>query len=869
MKENGVHWLVFPSQMDALKGLIMKKILFLLYILLLGTTVVRAQRVSRDFRNVTMPTALQQLGGMTHRYTINFIYNDLEDFHVTASIRGETIPEAIRHLIGFYPISMTMVGDSIINVECSQKTVLRYKGRVVDDKGEPAEYANVVLLSPADSSFLAGGVSNESGYFVIPCNARRVIAKVTYVGYKSKLWTAASPDLGTIRLQADRYTLKGVTVKTQRPQYRAAKGGMTIDVEHSVLSKMGTAVDVLGQLPRVTASGSDIKVFAKGTPLIYINNKKVTDNRELTELKSENIKNVDVITAPGSQYDATVKSVIRIRTRKPAGEGWSVRNDANAKYNTMWAGYDQATIKYRIKGLELSNTSFLYSQVFKENIDAGYTLMPKDNIINIDQHFNDAFRQNVLSQTFRLSYDFNANNSIGGSYSFYKTLSNNMDANSNQTVTRNSAYEGSILQSQRQHRDVGPRNEANLYYTGKLGNWSIDFNASYLHMKYMLSQQSTENSTELGNRDVASNGGQRSDLWAGKLVVTYPVGKGTLSFGSEYTHTKSVGFYVNNENYVPASSTKLCEANIAGFADFSLPFGHYELNAGLRYEHVTTDYYSFGKREQEPSRRYGNIFPNLSLSWDKNLWSWQLSYTMKTSRPGYNNLRNFMQYDSRYLYEGGNPYLRPEYTHNVELSFEHKWLSASVDYDYVHKPMLHTFGLYDNQEIAYFSVHNMGHYQMLSAAVTASPTFSWYQPSWAIDYSQLFFREPTSLCSRHPSFTFELRNSLVFPHGWMAGIDFYGYTDSYKPMRRTAGLVTVDARLRKSFFQDRLVFLLQASDLTKSNRERWTYYGTDVISRKDANNFTRNISLTVTYNFNATRSRYKGTGAGNEEKKRL
>ena len=149
-------------------------------------------------------------------------------------------------------------------------------------------------------------------------------------------------------------------------------------------------------------------MFAKGTPLIYINNKKVTDNRELTELKSENIKNVDVITAPGSQYDATVKSVIRIRTRKPAGEGWSVRNDANAKYNTMWAGYDQATIKYRIKGLELSNTSFLYSQVFKENINAGYTLMPKDNIINIDQHFNDAFRQNVLSQTFRLSYDSRA-----------------------------------------------------------------------------------------------------------------------------------------------------------------------------------------------------------------------------------------------------------------------------------------------------------------------------------------------------------------------------------------------------------------------------------------------------------------------------
>ena len=197
-------------------------------------------------------------------------------------------------------------------------------------------------------------------------------------------------------------------------------------------------------------------------------------------------------------------------------------------------------------------------------------------------------------------------------------------------------------------------------------------------MKYMLSQQSTENSTELGNRDVASNGGQRSDLWAGKLAVTHPVGKGTLSFGSEYTHTKNVGFYVNSANYIPVSSTKLYEANIAGFADFSLPFGHYELDTGLRYEHVTSDYYSFGKWVPEPSRRYGNLFPNFSLLWNKDLWSWQLSYTMKTSRPSYNNLRNFMQYDSRYLYEGGNPYLRPEYTHNVELSFEHKPLACTT-----------------------------------------------------------------------------------------------------------------------------------------------------------------------------------------------
>ena len=115
----------------------MRKIYLFLYILLLGAVQVHAQRVSRDFRNVTMPTALQQLGGMTHSYTINFIYNDLEDFRVTASVKSETIPEAIRHLIGFYPISMTMVGDSIINVECSQRSEERRVGKECRSRWSP------------------------------------------------------------------------------------------------------------------------------------------------------------------------------------------------------------------------------------------------------------------------------------------------------------------------------------------------------------------------------------------------------------------------------------------------------------------------------------------------------------------------------------------------------------------------------------------------------------------------------------------------------------------------------------------------------------------------------------------------------------
>ena len=99
---------------------------------------------------------------------------------------------------------------------------------------------------------------------------------------------------------------------------------MLIDIQHSDLSKVGDAVDVLRQLPCINVSSTDvISVYGKGTPIIYINNKQVRDSRELQRLKSDAIKNVEIITSPSARYDATVSSVIRIRTVKKQGEGMS------------------------------------------------------------------------------------------------------------------------------------------------------------------------------------------------------------------------------------------------------------------------------------------------------------------------------------------------------------------------------------------------------------------------------------------------------------------------------------------------------------------------------------------------------------------
>ena len=72
-----------------------------------------AQRITRQYNNVSFSAALKDLNARQHKYTINFVYDELEDFKVTKSIRNSNVPNAIMQLIGFYPIRMTQVENNM------------------------------------------------------------------------------------------------------------------------------------------------------------------------------------------------------------------------------------------------------------------------------------------------------------------------------------------------------------------------------------------------------------------------------------------------------------------------------------------------------------------------------------------------------------------------------------------------------------------------------------------------------------------------------------------------------------------------------------------------------------------------------------
>ena len=844
--------------------------LSLLILSLSVATAVQAQRVSHDFHNVTMPEALHLLDGKTSRYTINFIYNDLEDFRVTANVKNQSVPSAIRQLIGFYPITMTMPSDSIISVECIQKTGLRYKGRIVDEHGLPAEFANIALLSPADSTVLAGGVSNADGYFVIPCEQPRVIARVTYVGYKPLSLTVGSTDIGIMRLQPVATTVKGVVVKGNRPQYKMVSGGVEVTVENTLLARQADMLNMLAQLPRVAVNGQKIELFGKGSPLVYINNKRVVDNEEIQRLRPDDIKSVAVITSPGAEYSSEVESVIRIRTKSRSADGFSIRAVEKLRYNKWLTDLEQFTATYQTKKLELTNTVYtMYSRGDEDNL-LKTDLMTGGNKYRNTQRSVYNISNRPVNEYFATDYAINDSNSIGASYRYYGTLRYRSHNDDSYDVFENDIMQGTINKTGFSGNTTRLHN-AELYYAGKIGKANIDLNATYYTVSTDRRDTAHETSAELDNQDINSNSRQNSTMWATKLVAAMPLWRGTMQAGTELSRTHSHGTFDNREQLVEPSNTDIREKNIAAFAQYELSCGAWKADFGLRYENITRDYFSFGIRQTEASRKYSNLFPNLSLSWHRRNLYLQLAVSEKTHRPSYSQLRNFKQYDNRYLYEGGNPELQPEKVLNIETNISYKWLYASICYKYIDDVMEWTKYVYPNQNYAYSTSLNFGHKQLLYASLSLSPQFGIYRPMLKLGYNQQFFdtrKYGARKALDRPHLSCFLNNRFAI--GTLgAALSFNGRTGGGDGFLMYRANCVVNLQLDKSFADRQWTIFLSANDIFKTSRERWTMYGIDTESTKDCYYYTRSISIQAVYTFNNKRSKYRGTGAGNEEKGRL
>lgn len=780
----------------------------------------------------------------------------------------------MRHLIIF-------TGLMAITMTASAQTL---KGTITDENGHPVAYANVMLEERADSAFINGAVSDEKGMFALnytgktPFQSDRNLLKVTSIGYKTAYYSVVSAEVGVLRLKADASELKGITVNGSRPLYRMSSGGFITDVETSVLSKAGTAEDVLKHIPGVMKKKDSFEVFGKGTPIIYINGRKVQDLSELDNLKSEDIKEVELIRNPGAAYDAEVEAVIKIKTKRIKGEGFGfdVRSSYYQSKKADWI--QQINLNYHHDRWDLFGT---FKYVHLEDYS-------KEPITQLTQTTDTLWQQqNIGHSTFHsetytaiagLSYALNSENSIGARYTAtfkpYDTTDGTFD-NTVITTPRDREFYDRSFTVMRQVDKARPTHLLNVYYNGKIGKTSIDFNTDYMQSRYTNHSDGQESSEELDNREIISNNEVKNRLVASKLVLQSHLFGGNLSWGMEYSFTDRTDIYLNETGkYVPSSASRLKEQHTSPFLEYTrmTPIG--QLTAGLRYERVKFDYYDQDVWQSDGSRKYGDLFPSFSWGGQLGKVQLQLNYTTKTIRPTYRQLSNNVQYANRFTMQKGNPLLKPSYIHTVGLSGMWKFLSASVSFEDAKDKMVWT-GQQVNPEspLVYISFRNLKDLKSMSFNLSASPKIGCWSPVLYLELQKQWLNYQSlgkDIKLNRPLFIGMFNNAFTLPKGFIFNVDFtYVGKGNTMNVYLHKARPQLDLSLVKTFFHDRLSVQLQGDDLFRKMIDANRLYDTHSVF-ENANVYdTREFSITVRYKFNSGKNRYKGTGAGNEEKNRL
>ena len=762
------------------------------------------------------------------------------------------------------------------------------KGRVMDVENRPVAYANVALLSKADSTVVSGTITGDDGTFAIAADDDGILM-VAMLGYET-MYLTPSEDILVI-LKEDSTMLEGAVSTGMMVKTRVTASSMVTEIQGTVLGNSGTVLEMLGKVPGMISKGDELEVLGKGSPVIYINGRKLQDMNELKQMRSEDVQNVEVINNPGAQYDATVSAVVRIKTMRHEGEGFGFDlNAANNQDLINGVSDPSATmnLRYRFKNLDLfGSVNYWKWDQISTYYDYVKMFTDKSSYIVEDCVANDHFYSSGLNYNLGFNWQLSDNHSVGARVVMRETVDAGTYYSSITDILRHDGSSGpvsSINESFQDEKRNSPYDwEGNLYYSGQFGRLGVNFNADYLsNRKDMFCNISDV--IDAGEQvDMFQEGVTTSSLAAAKLVLTYPVWKGQLEAGAEATAVERGSSYSITNYPLPASDSKVNENNVSAFVSygFMLPkFG--AVSTGLRYEHVGFDYMDLLDDENSMKRYQDEFFPSISWSGQFGPVQTSLAYSLRTSRPGYDFLSDRIKYINSFTLMQGDPKLKNERKQEVGMNARYRWLTLSVSYERIDNALTQMFNIYGKDNMLLVKRSNIPDpVRNLIIFLSANPTWGVYSPGWSAGmqkpWTHIEFDDPRTESGKvnvsytKPMFFLTFNNAFRFRHSWQveANMNITTKGDNLN-FRMTSTAYNLGFVVQKCWLKnDALCLRISLQDVLKRSLQD-TYSDAGFLIHTETpirNNHRLDVSLR--YTFNASKSRYKGTGAGKDAQNRM
>ena len=754
---------------------------------------------------------------------------------------------------------------------CAQITLLSqviYSGRVISSEDKaPIPLANIVLLAQ-DSSFIAGGVTDELGRYSITTEQGKVPQwiRATCIGYEDLLRSISRyPREGVeLILEVQTNQLQDVTIRAKRKAFSLKDGAFVANVAAvPSLRNSGSIDNLLNRIPFVQGSDGSYSVLGTGgEATLYLDGQRVQDASILKHLRSQDIASVEVINTPGAQYKASTKSVIKIHTIKKqnmtslSASQYALLQNRLSTYTSVNVAHSNARAYW--------NFNAGYSRTAMASGNSDYYSMPNgsgdllETFSSSDMIYRGGFFMGGLGLNISPAKETNI-----GFVSNLKVSAVKFDYASEGLIHK----EGGIVRLNTPYTsqiDSRPyKSTSSLYYNGKIGTTSVNVTDEILLGSATKSSVYDEVGT---SAHAQTKGADRYGMNSLMLSFQTPVKGVKLGYGAELALSFNKNELQQTEQGIVtdviSSTVKNGQTLLGTFVDVRAQWLGLSWYAGLRYEYEASSYTQNGTRvtRQKPSPHF--LSPSFSLSYSGEDLQATLSYRKSLHRPAYSSLNNFTLLENQYVYQQSNPFLLNETNDAIQLLGTYKTLSFSASYNYIRNTATTALARHETKaDVLLKRTINIPSYSTLSLGLNWSDSFGPYSPSIEVEFQKQLLKY-SGLTFDRPMLELSTSHYVELGKGWSVNADASYSSRSHSLFSEYSAKWSYSLMLSKEIGNFTIDLSLQ--NLFLDNKKYRTRRMAGIFAQEiEAQDFS-GVGLNVSYRIHSVKAAYRNKKASSE-----
>lgn len=798
---------------------------------------------------------------------------------------------------------------AISHLAISQNT-RSIKGVLQSRDGQVIPFVNLALRKAQDSTVAKIGVSDEKGSFrFVGIGPGTFYLETSMPGFRRMRKDISissgneESDLGILVLEPADVQLKEVSVYGTKPFVKAEPDKLVVQVDNNPLMINTNALEVLKKSPSVMVNQDD-QIFLQGKSglVVYVDGKpSPLQEKDLANwlrgIPSSQIETIEIITQPSARYDAAGNAgIINIRLRKNQKKGINGNVNSGLGYG-LFNEHNYLKTNYGFGlNLGLKKVNLFTSYAFDHARSWSYMDI---NRAQSDYYFDQTSStyDTRNSHTFKVGMDWNLNRKHSLGISADGNFAHNTPElfGNNRLYNRGESLPYSLLKSE--NLGVKQTNSGNLslnhsYRDSSGREWNSDASYGFYALGNRTQQPNFYRNFFPDSSIVDRSFGLQTpvDIAIKTIKTDYEQSLGgfSVSLGSKFSDVETDNVFEqfdrsgggNRLDTFASSRFRYHEQVLAFYGMAKRKLGKsWTLSAGLRYEGTRIrsrlEYYT--QQTDSISRiAYDNLFPSGGVSWQasKN-HSFSLNYSKRIDRPVYRFLNPFQFKIDELSYEQGNPYLKPQYTDNLQLTYAAFGMAtASLGYSNTRQFFARVIDSLGKK--SFLTRRNLAEVSTWSLNVSSPlPIRKWWNGFFTFGMNRQKYEarlgEGKNLKLEVNTWNLYMQHSFRLP--WQTGIQISGSYNSpnvWGGTFRNRAFWFCELGINRKLFQNKATISLNISDIFLS--QRWKgmsdFGGVDMTVW--GGNDSRNIRLGFTWMFGKDEIRQSRKKAGNtEERQRL